>query len=291
MIIQILLNGIVSGLSIALLGTAFSVVYLPTRVFHIALGGVFAIAPYFASTGASLSGSMISGLAISTILGIGLSIFCEMANHGPLFRKQVPDSMHIISSLGIYIILIQLISIFWGSHQGVIGDNSSAIITSFPELKITYSQLLALLTAAASLVAYHLWIRLTGVGLHLRALADSPITFTMFAGNVNAHRILAFGISGFLAVVASLADAYQFGYRPTGALKALLLAVAAMIVGGRNHIAGPFVGGLLLGILREGVAWYLSPKWQDPVVFALLVLLLFFRPKGLLGRITRLEAA
>jgi branched-chain amino acid transport system permease protein len=101
---------------------------------------------------------------------------------------------------------------------------------------------------------------------------------------------LAFGVSGFLAAIAALLTAYDVGFDPHGGLIALLLAVVAVIVGGQQSFVGPVVGGILLGVARSEVVWFLSARWQDAVAFGLLALFLFVRPHGLIGREKRLEA-
>ena len=72
-------------------------------------------------------------------------------------------------------------------------------------------------------------------------------------------------------------------------LDALLLGIAAVIIGGRDSFLGPALAGILLGVVRSGVIWFLSAQWEDAVTFTLLILFLFLRPQGLLGKKRRLE--
>jgi len=70
----------------------------------------------------------------------------------------------------------------------------------------------------------------------------------------------------------------------------VVLSFAALVVGGKNALWGPVVGGLLIGLLRSAVTWYGSARWQEPASFAFLALFLLLRPHGLLGHSRRLEA-
>ena len=81
------------------------------------------------------------------------------------------------------------------------------------------------------------------------------------------------------------------GFDPNTGLHAVLLAVVAMIIGGRGSFVGPVVGGLLLGIVRAQVVWHWSARWQEAVTFAMLAFVRLLLPHVLLGQRTRLEAA
>jgi branched-chain amino acid transport system permease protein len=84
--------------------------------------------------------------------------------------------------------------------------------------------------------------------------------------------------------------AYDLGFHPNGGLAILLLAIVAVIIGGRQSFLGPILGALLVGISRNLVVWFWSSKWQDAVTFLLLAITLLLIPNGILGRKTRLEA-
>jgi branched-chain amino acid transport system permease protein len=126
--------------------------------------------------------------------------------------------------------------------------------------------------------------------LQFRALADNPTQLALFGYNIRRLRFLAFGIAGLLAATSSLLVAFDLGFDPHGGLNALLLAIVAVIIGGRESLFGPVLAGFLLGVMRAQIVWYGSARWQDTVTYLLLVLFLFLRPQGLIGKKNRLEA-
>jgi branched-chain amino acid transport system permease protein len=140
------------------------------------------------------------------------------------------------------------------------------------------------------LTGFYGWLVFSKLGLQMRALADNPVELALYGYNVRMLRIISFSMAGFLCGISSLLVAYDIGFDPQGGLATLLLAVVAMIVGGRNSFAGPVLGGIILGVTRSEVVWFLSARWQEAVTFLLLALFLFFRPNGLLSPKTRLEA-
>jgi branched-chain amino acid transport system permease protein len=84
--------------------------------------------------------------------------------------------------------------------------------------------------------------------------------------------------------------AYDIGFDANGGLNTVLLAVVAVIIGGRQSFLGPILGGILLGVIRSEVVWFWSARWQEAITFLILAIFLFVRPNGLLGNKMRLEA-
>jgi len=286
---QILANGIISGFTIALLAVAFSVVFLPTRIFHIALGGIYAAVPYAAW--ACLQGGLTWYAAVpaAILVAVLLSLATEYLNHAPLERKGASSGAHLIASLGLYIMIVQVIALIWGSQTKVLRIGLDQVFT-FEDVIITRAQGIAAAVSVGTLVLFYVWLRFSNLGLQFRALADNPKELALRGYNIRRLRLLAFGVSGLLAAIGALVVAYDVGFDPYGGLIALLLAVVAVIIGGRQSFLGPVLGGLLLGVVRSEVVWFLSARWQEAVTFLLLALFLFVRPYGLVGRKVRLEA-
>ena len=287
---QILLNGLISGLVIALLGLAFSIASLPTRVFHIALAGIYTAVPFIVWSMWKTTWAPVWGIALALTSGVILSVLCEALNHWWLERKGAPDVLHLVSSLGISIILVQIVAMVWGNDTHVLREGIDRVF-QWASVRLTRSQVIAAGVSAALLALFAVWLRLSKQGLQFRALADNPVQLALFGYNIRALRLLALGLSGLLASVAALLTAYDIGFDAHGGLHALLLGIVAVIVGGRGTWFGPLVAGVLLGLIRAFVVWQFSARWQDTATFAVLVAFLFLRPQGLLGRKTRLEAS
>jgi branched-chain amino acid transport system permease protein len=139
------------------------------------------------------------------------------------------------------------------------------------------------------LVIVTITLRYTTIGVRLRALADNPTMFALFGHDVRHYRLVAFAFAGGVASASALASAYDVGFTPHGGLHAILLAIVAVIIGGRSSFVGPVVGALVVGAVRALVC-YSAAQWQDGATFALLALFLLLRPRGILARVTRVEA-
>jgi branched-chain amino acid transport system permease protein len=287
--VQVLVNGSINGLTIAVLALGFSVVYLPTRVFALALAGLYALSPYVVWQAREWGISWLGSVAIAMLSIIALSLSIERLNHRALMRRNAPSAVHMITSLGLFIVIIQVLIICWGNETRVLRSGIGAA-WKCGSIVLVHSQLLAGCVSLAVLAAFYAWLRYTRLGLRFRALADNPIQLALNGVNTDHLRLLVAGMAGFLTAVSSILCAYDVGFDPHSGLGALLLAIVAVIVGGRSSFLAPILGGLLVGILRSEVVWHLSARWQEAVTFLLLVLILFLRPQGLLGTKERLEA-
>lgn len=286
---QVAVNGIITGLALALLALGFTVTYLPTRVFHVALGAVYTSVPFVAWTCLSLGYPWYVAGAVAFVSGVGLSVACEALNHNYLERKGASSGVHLVSSLGIYIILIQAITMTWGNQPKVLRTGLDSIF-NVGGLVLTRAQLLAAVSSAALLTGFYIWLGFSNLGLQFRALADNPVEMSLRGYSVRRLRLLSFGISGLLACASAIVSALDTVFDPRGGLTILLLAVVAMVIGGRRSFVGPLVGGIILGVVRAEVIWFLSSSWQEAATFILLAVFLLLRPNGLIGQKVRLEA-
>jgi branched-chain amino acid transport system permease protein len=286
---QVLVDGLFTGLVIGLVAAAFAVVYLPARVFHLALAGIYAAVPYSAWVAVKNGVAWPLAVAIAMAVGVGLSLLCEFLNHRPMRRKGASVEAQLIASLGVFIILVQIVALIFGSETQVFRTGASATTTFFG-LALSHSQIVSALVASLLLIIYAVWLWRSGLGLQLRALADNPNEVALKGYDVKRLHLVAFGISGVLGSAGALLTAYDLGFHPNGGLAILLLAIVAVIIGGRQSFLGPILGALLVGISRNLVVWFWSSKWQDAVTFLLLAITLLLIPNGILGRKTRLEA-
>ena len=286
---QIIINGLISGLVISVVAIGFNAVYLPSRIFYIALGGVYAITPFIAW--ACLQYKLPLGLAllVSVLAAVVISIANEFFNHSPLENRKASPGAHLISSLGIYIIIIQVIAIIWGSETKVLREGIDKAFR-IGSLIITKSQLISGIVSIFLIAAFLTWLTRNKLGIRFKALSDNPTELALRGFNIKKLRLFAFGLSGFLTAIASLLTAYETGFDPYVGMNAFLLAVVATIIGGQKSFIGPVIGGILIGIIRSQVVWHFSARWQDAFTFLILVIFLYLRPYGITGSKARLES-
>jgi branched-chain amino acid transport system permease protein len=206
----------------------------------------------------------------------------EVLNHRPLDRRQATEGAHLVSSLGIYLVVLQVIVLVWGNEAQVLRSSMAAGFR-YGGLLLTRSQFMAGAISVALLFVFWTGLHFTKVGLQLRALAGNRVQLAVFGYDTDRLRLVSFGACGFLSAASSLLTAYDVGFNPNVGLQALLLAVVSVIIGGRQFFLGAVIGGLVMGLLRAHIVWYLSASWQEAVTCLLLAIFLLFRPAGLVS--------
>ena len=286
---QILFNGLCNGALIALLAMAFVIVYLPTKVFYIALAGVYVLGAYltkqFMSWGLPWPLAVLGALAS----GVGVSLLCDLLNHRPLEKRRSSLGAHMISSLGIYMILVQVVALIWGNDPQVLKTGIGGVLR-VGGLVMAHTQIAALAVSIVLVGVFFTWLKCSDLGLRFRGLSDNPVEMELLGYDTDNLRTLAFAISGFLGSAAGILNAYDLGFDPNIGMSAVMLAIVATIIGGRGTFIGPVIGGLLLGIIRSQVVWHALARWQDAITFFLLAVFLLGRPNGIIGGEKRLEA-
>ena len=287
---QILVNGLIDGFAISLLALAFTLVYVPAKVFHIALAGVYSAAPFVVWT--CLEGSLPWYIAFpaGVVAGALLSLACELCNHRWLIRRRASMETHLVSSLGLFVLIEQTVAIIWGNEPKVLRKGLDDVF-EIGSVIVTKAQGITAGTAFLVLCPTLLCLWMAPVGLRLRGLAENPVEMQLRGHNVVMLRIVAFSASGILAACASITRAHDLGFSAHGGLNMLLVAVVAVIVGGRHSFVGPVLAGLLLGLARAGTVWFFSARWEAATTFLILAVFLLLRPQGLISRRRRLEAS
>lgn len=288
-VVQIFVNGLIAGVAIALTAIALQIVYLPTRILYFGLAGLYSLAPFIYVASRGDLGD--AGAVVCTVLVIvGLALAIERFNHAPLARKHASSGAHFLSSLGISIVLINIAATVWGAGTRRV-SNALEPIVEVGGIIFARSQLITATTSTLLIVTFLVVLSRTRLGLRLRALADNPTQFGLYGYDVGAHRLAAFGLSGFFVVASSLLTAQEFGFDAFDGLDAILFALVAIVVGGRLSFVGPIVGAMILGLVQVGVSWCFSERWAEAFTFLVLAIFLLAKPEGLLGKKARVEAA
>lgn len=286
---QILINGTIQGLLIALLAMGFSIVYNSTGIIYVAQGAVYAISPFLLLSFLKFGMGIPFAVFFTFVITILLSMSLEKINHWPLYKKEASPLIQLISSLGIYIIIVQVIAIIWGNETKVLRTGVDTVF-HLGGVLLTKSQIIGGVTGLLFILLFLLLLKTSDTGLMLIALSDNPIQLSLLGHDVAKLRLLAFGLSGLLTTTAATLTALDVGFDPQGGLNAILIAIVATIIGGKGSFVGPVLCGILLGIARSQIVWHTSARWEDALTFLLLVLFLFFRPQGILGSKARVEA-
>ena len=280
-----LLNGLVLGSIYALIALGYTMVWNILEFINFAHGEVYMIGAFVGLTtvmaGAPLIVGFIAGAAAAALLGV----LIERLAYRPL--RGTPKINLLISAIGVSIILQNLAQVIWGARPKVFPSRFLDASFQIAGININYQQLFIIGTALLLMVGLQLWIKNSMTGKALRGSAQDMEAAQLMGIPTNRIVSLTFAVGSALGAIAGILIGPLYLVYPTMGSLAGLKAFTAAVLGGIGNIAGAMVGGLLLGTIESLAAAYVSSGYRDAIAFGVLILVLLFRPWGLLGRPTR----
>lgn len=286
LLLQLISNGVVNGSVAALLALGFGLVYRSTRIFHIALGAVYTMAAYGLYVGTKYN--LFWGIFLGMTTAILLSLAVEKGVYRPFVKKGSSLGVILIASLGIYIIVENLLALIFGNEVKVVFEGVEPSYTLGPII-ITRIQALELIFGSVIIGGFYLGIKRSRWLKALWAMGEEPELLSVLGWPVARLRELAFVLSALVTATASMLVAYDLGTDPHGGLSAVLTAAVAVLVGGRDSLRGWVATAFLIALIQNLVMWKFSARWNDAITFLVLIAVLLFRPQGLFAPEKRVE--
>jgi len=312
---QVLLDGIILGFMYALIALGYTMVYGVLEFINFAHSEIFIVGA-FVGVEVMLglkSVGLLEGLPWPVVLilvllagmaGSGLlAVAVERVAYRPL--RNAPRLIPLISAIGISFFLQDMIRLFeslWRNAFNLVYPTLDVLNLRFElteTLDVSVKSLVVIVGALLMLGALHLIVNRTKVGTAIRAVAEDQAAASLMGIDVNRIISLTFLIGGAMGGAAGVLFGVQYGLiNPYSGFIPGLKAFTAAVLGGIGNIPGAMVGGLVLGLLEAFAASYLSlltggafgAEYKDILAFSLLILILIFRPKGLLGEVVRERA-
>ncbi len=289
MLPQLIANGLVMGCSYALVALGFALIYNTTRTFHFAHGGVYVLSAYLLYTFRNLWGIPLVPAAILTLLLIAfLGVAIDEVLYRPLVKRGSSQPIQMLSSLGLYIVIINLIAMFYGNETKMLSPGVQPTYT-VGHIILARTQIVTAVTFVVLFVSLLFLLRKSRMGKTIRALRDDPELVSASGINARFFRWSVFALGSVLAGVAAILAGLDVGIDPNIGMTALLSGAVAVIIGGVGVFEGAALGGIALGLLQSLAIWQTSARWQDMVTFVVLIVFLLFRPQGLFGIRRRAE--
>lgn len=280
-----LINGISLGSIYAIIALGYTMVYGIAKMLNFAHGDVIMVGGYisfFAMTqfGFPAPLALLLSIIVCTILGITI----ERLAYKPL--RSATSLAVLITAIGMSYFLQNAALLLWGANPKAFPDmfkNVEAI--EFFGAKVSPVTLVAIVANILIMVILTLFTTRTKVGKAMRAVSEDKGAATLMGINVNFTISLTFAIGSGLAAIAGvlLCSAYPTLMPTTGSLPGIK-AFTAAVFGGIGSIPGAMIGGILLGVIEILARAYISSELADAIVFGVLIVVLIFRPTGLLGK-------
>ena len=297
---QYLINGLTFGALIALIALGYTMVYGIVELINFAHGDLFMLGSFVAFSLLGLfnvqsagnpyadAGFVLLCFAAAIPFCAALNVAVDRAVYRPL--RNAPKLAPLVSAIGVSFIFMN-VGLFWGGSQDVNFPNlvsDDNLLGETAKIRFTAKDLMVIGVTVPLMVALTVFVKFTSLGTAMRATAQNPVAAKLMGINTETVIATTFAIGGALAGAASVTYglyvntiSYQIGFQNG------LYAFTAAVLGGIGNIPGAVLGALIIGLVTSLGSVYVGERWTSALVFAILIVILVFRPSGLLGSRTR----
>lgn len=286
--LQQLATGITYGSLFALIATGYTMVYGILRLINFAHGDIFMMAMYFAFFSITVFNipwyiSFLLVIALTALLGM----LIERVAYRPLRNQNAPKISLLISAIGASYLLENLATVLFSGRPKSFPQ--IALFTDMVSLGSVRIQRLAIMIPVVTVVlvvALLYLVNNTKMGMAMRAVSKDAETATLMGVNVNRTVSFTFGVGSALAAVGAIMWGLKYPQIvPLVGVTPGIKCFIAAVIGGIGNIKGAVVGGLLLGLLEIMIITFIPSLtgYRDAFAFVFLIVILLFKPNGLLG--------
>jgi branched-subunit amino acid ABC-type transport system permease component len=286
---QLVANGLVTGSVYAIAAVGVSLVYGILRLVNFAHGDFMAFGALIAY---AVNGPLHQSMVLAALAGMAatalLSVTLDVVLWKPLRTRRAGFMSLFLASIGLALILRQALLFAAGSGPRSYRVNPYRVFV-IGSIRLSEAQVIAIATAAGTILVVGLFLASTTTGRILRATADDRALSAVAGIDVGRATRIAWIISGLLAGLAGvLAALVEYSFDPNFGFQLLLPVFAAVVLGGIGSAYGALAGGLALGIAQEVSTWSgfaggVNPVYKPVVAFTVLALALLIRPQGIFG--------
>jgi branched-chain amino acid transport system permease protein len=296
--LQQLINGLTTGTLFALVAIGYTMVYGIIELINFAHGDLFMLGSFLALTLVGLlglekagPGGAVAGLLLVfplTMLSCAaLNVAQDRLVYKPL--RGAPKLTPLVSAIGVSFVFMGLGQVWKGVQDLNFPDLlPNRNLLPGDALRFTAKDLFVLLVTLPLMGGLTVFVRRTKLGKAMRATAQNPVAARLMGIDVDFVISATFAIGGLLAGAAAViygltinTVSFQMGYQNG------LYAFTAAVLGGIGNLPGAMLGGIIIGLVRSLGSQYVGEQWTSALVFGILIVLLVFRPTGLLGSRTR----
>lgn len=280
---QFIVAGLTTGSIYALIALGFCVIHNATGIVNFAQGD-------FISLGGLVIFTLLMGLKVPLIIAFPLSVIAVTIVGALLERVAIRPARSrsivilVFITIGASIFMRGVFKILWGKNQMGLPPFSGETPINFAGATLMPQNLWIFGITLISVIGLHFFFNRTRLGKAMRATACNPRAASLMGVNVNSMVLLSFALSGALGAIAGIIivpiTTLSFDIGVMLGLKGF----AAAVLGGYGNSLGAVLGGLLLGVLESVGAGVISSTYKDVIAFGILLLVLFIKPSGLLGR-------
>jgi branched-chain amino acid transport system permease protein len=293
---QLTISGLSDGFLYALIALGYTLVYGVLQLINFAhsevfmsggFGGLFAVQAVVGSKtphGVTSVMFVLLGVVVGALVGGAVAFVLERVAYRPLRRRHAPKLAFLISAIGASLFLVNIAGKEFGRLAIPMPDlytNGNVFSVFGAEVQTNF--VVVAIAAAVMLVFLDRLVAKTRLGQGIRAVAQDADTASLMGVNIDRVISQTFVIGGLLGGAAGFLFGLVFNVQYNMGFTPGVKAFTAAVLGGIGNIRGAVLGGLLLGIVENLGVSCVQSAWRDVIAFGILVLVLLFRPTGLLG--------
>lgn len=277
------LNGLVMGLVYALLALGLTISFGIGRVINFAHGELYMLGAFFTYLAAERVG-YLGGIAVALVAMAIAGVMTDRLVLRPLRNRRASIWAPFLATLAVSLVVQNGALAVFGPDPYLLSSPYAYEPIVLAGLVVTKQDILIAVVAGLATLLLTVFIKRGKYGLAMRAVARDRQTAALMGIDIDRVYILTFGLSAMLAGLAGALVAPKATVDPFMGRMALLKGLSVVILGGLGNIPGAILGGLVLGVAEALGAGFISAAYKDAIGYALMVLVLLFRPEGLLGR-------
>ncbi|HEY5208220.1 MAG TPA: branched-chain amino acid ABC transporter permease [Stellaceae bacterium] len=276
-----LFNGLASGALLALISSGLTIIYGTLGVLNLAHGAMFMLGGYAGFVAFQATGSFLIAVIVGSLFLVVVGGILEFVVIRRFYGRPPEDQ--ILVTFGLGIVIVELVRLGFGSLSLTVPPPSWAVgVTSMGFMIYPTYRIVVLGIAAASLLVLYFILYRTRLGMIVRAGIEDSTMVGMLGINVDRVFMLVFGIGAMAAGFAGIVNAPVVSLTPDMGDAILVQTFVVVVIGGVGSFPGAILGGLITGEILS-VTSMVDPAYSEVMLFAVMTLVLFLRPQGLLG--------
>lgn len=278
--LQIASNTVILGSLYALLALGFNFIYSTNKFFDLSYAAYLILGAYSFFTLSKINLPLPATFVLAILFTVLCAYIVERFLYRELRKKKSSGAVMMIASLGILTVVQAVIAIIFTSNIQTL--SASNVTLAFFGITITYVQVAMVLFAVVAYLLSYILLSRTAFGIQLRAVSDNEELAVTSQLPVTKIRLIAtlFGVS--LGVIASILYGMDTSIDPYMGMQLLLKGTIVAIIGGLGSMMYGAVGAIILAIVENLAIWYIGGEWKDAVAFLILIVILLWRPTGIL---------
>lgn len=278
----VVVSGIVSGSVYALLALGIVIIFRSTDTVNFAIGDTGTLSVFVAGSLITAGLPVVIGLLFAVVLAGSIGVLTERVLIRPLGHGRNVLFVALVITIGLGLLIHAGIYMGWGTRPRqfpVLVDG----VVNVAGIALAWNKLLAAGIALAAMLSIAWFFTRTPFGMAMRATSEDPGAARMIG--IDAARVanIAWFVGCGMAAIAAFFLAADASLNASLTVSALFRAFAGVFLGGLTSMPGAVVGGFVIGVLDNIAGRYISANYRDTIVFAVIVLVLFVRPSGMLG--------